>query len=128
MGYTLYESDEAQIRDLLIGHSVRQTGPNELTLDNGTVLQVSGNEGCGGCSSGWYDVSALGEAPNAILSVDFTEGEKADGSRYPETVYSIFVYQEGIDPVALVEVTGDDGNGYYGTGYHIDVLVPTSTQ
>jgi hypothetical protein len=27
-----------------------------LVLDDGTKLYLAGNEGCGGCSNGWYEL------------------------------------------------------------------------
>ena len=37
-----------------------------------------------------------------------------------EHCYKIFVYAEN-KKIKLLQCDGDDGNGYYGTGYHIEV-------
>lgn len=86
----------------------------ELVLDNGTVLEVYGNEGCGGCSNGWYYLTALNKCDNAITNVEIVENEC-------ETVFSIFVYADDTR-INLVTYEGDD-NGYYGVGYYLNVKV-----
>lgn len=86
----------------------------ELILDNGTVLEVRGNEGCGGCSNGWYYLTALNKCDNAITNVEIVEDEY-------ETVFSIFVYADDAC-INLVTYEGDD-NGYYGVGYYLRVKV-----
>ena len=40
-----------------------------------------------------------------------------------EYSYKIFVYAEN-KKIKIVQVDGDDGNGYYGTGYSIAVKFP----
>ena len=40
-----------------------------------------------------------------------------------EYSYKIFVYAEN-KKIKIVQVDGDDGNGYYGTGYLISVKIP----
>ena len=52
----LNECDEEGLKDLLVGHKITQVVDSTLTLDDGTSLYFVGNEGCGGCSSGWYDL------------------------------------------------------------------------
>lgn len=113
-------SDEKEIKELLIGHKVKVKNNNgqsaELELDNGIILEVLANEGCGGCSSGWYSIEKLNEVDNAITNVEFNE-HSIDGYEYS---YNIFVFCEDTR-IHLLEVDGDDGNGYYGTGYTITV-------
>ena len=41
---------------------------------------------------------------------------------YDGTSYKIFVYAEN-QKLKLLQVDGDDGNGYYGTGYSIIVKI-----
>lgn len=120
--------DEDAIRALLIGRTVTKVGDNQLSLDNGTVLRIVPNEGCGGCYAGWYELSELNECPtNAIMAVEFEDeaGVASDivgGADDPHT-YRIFVLAAD-RRIKLAEVTGDDGNGYYGTGYWIEVNAP----
>jgi hypothetical protein len=122
---------EQSVRELLIGRkvvAVEQVGDNlyegirhVATLDNGTVLEFMGNDGCGGCSEGWFKVDELNRMDNAIMSVEFDRGEKL-GQWGTVDVFRIFVYSEN-ESVKLLEVSGHD-NGYYGTGYYVTVRLP----
>ena len=128
----LEESDEAKIRDLLMGHKVVKVADDKLTLDDGTVLTIYPNEGCGGCSNGYYEIAELNDCDNIITNVTLNTREvetKHDEGTYSwsesTTVYEIFVYAEN-QPIKLLEVSGSDGNGYYGTGYRINVTRETA--
>lgn len=115
---TLDEYDEKEIKELLIGRKVKVDGDN-LILDNGIILEVVANRGCGGCSSGWYSITKLNEVDNAITNVEFDmDGQCA--SQDDDTSYKIFVFCEDTR-IQLLQVDGSDGNGYYGTGYEIFV-------
>lgn len=83
----------------------------ELTLDNGVVLVARGNEGCGGCGTGWYYLTALNTCDNIITNVELVERNEA--------IYSIFVYAED-QRYNLLTYEGCD-NGYYGVGYTLQV-------
>ena len=86
-----------------------------LTLDNGTQLIVEGNEGCGGCGNGWFDLYELNDCDNAITNVKCeTVGEIDE-----DMVYNIFVFAED-KRINCVQYRGYD-NGYYGTGYDLFV-------
>lgn len=114
----LDECDEEEIRELLVGRKVKVDGDN-LILDNGIVLEVIANEGCGGCSSGWYSITKLNEVDNAITNVEFDcDGDVANED--DDTSYKIFVFCEDTR-IKLLQVDGSDGNGFYGTGYTIIV-------
>lgn len=39
---------------LLQGRYVTSINDGIITLDDGTELHIDGNDGCGGCESGWY--------------------------------------------------------------------------
>lgn len=114
--YIPQEDNEEMIKKLLIGHSVKKVNENTLELDNGIDLSFYGNDGCGGCPSGNYDITELNECKNIITNVEFVD--KEDG--YTEHSYKIFVYAENKE-IKLLQCDGDDGNGWYGTGYHIDI-------
>ena len=86
-----------------------------VQLDNGVTLEVLPNEGCGGCGNGWYDVDEINGCDNAITNVEVV-------SNGDETCFNIFVYAEE-KRIKILEVTGDD-NGYYGTGYRLQVRIP----
>lgn len=113
-------TDEDAIRALLLGRTVTKVDDSTLTLDDGRTLTVTGNEGCGGCDSGWYDITELNDCPiNAIMAVEFeceTVGEVRDGEA---DRYRLFVLAQDAR-IKLIEAAGHD-NGYYGTGYWIEV-------
>ena len=117
----LDECDEKEIKELLIGRKVKVEG-DKLILDNGIILEVITNEGCGGCSNGWYSITKLNEVDNAITDVQFIcdDIEPNEKNDYSDTSYKIFVFCEDTR-INLLQVDGSDGNGYYGTGYAITV-------
>jgi hypothetical protein len=113
--------DEDRIKELLVGRRIVATEKDTLILDDGRRLIVEGNYGCGGCTSGNYWVDGVAGFDNVITSVDFrTDSRKGDDDWSRETVYRIFVYSNALAG-EVVTVAGDDGNGYYGTGYRIYV-------
>lgn len=119
-GMSISWDEEEEIKTLLIGHRVRVEG-NNLILDNGKCLEVKPNEGCGGCSAGWYGIDYLNECDNAITDVKFV---REDLDEYDEQhCYKIFVFADN-KMINLLSVSGDDGNGYYGTGYSFWVSIP----
>lgn len=111
--------EENEIKELLLYRKVVKVEDSTMTLDNGVELEVYPNKGCGGCNAGWYDVIELNTVDNAITDVEFICDELDDYSEYS---YKIFVYAED-KKFKLLQVDGDDGNGYYGTGYSIVVKV-----
>lgn len=111
--------DENTIKELLIGHSIKKVNDEILELDNGVQLEFYGNEGCC-CGAGCYDITELNECENAITNVEFTDEENPEDKYGDERIYKIFVYTEN-QKIKLLQCDGDDGNGYYGTGYHIKV-------
>jgi hypothetical protein len=119
MRFETYDHNaEDDITRLLVGRKVTKVDHETLSLDDGTILKVLPNDGCGGCTNGYYELEALNEVENAIMSVEFTESQNLD-------MLSIFVYCEGVETrQQLLEVSGDDGNGYYGYGYRIRVIRP----
>lgn len=123
---TVEHYDEKDISDMLIGRKVVDVeGDDTLVLDNGMKLLIEPNNGCGGCESGWYDIEHITSCNNVITSVEFDYyDEDASSSYYDYTHYKIFVIADGIR-TELLDVYGTDGNGYYGTGYSIDVYIPS---
>lgn len=117
---TLCEQNEKEIEELLLGHKVTVDDYDNLVLDNGVVLQINPNIGCGGCESGNYYLQHIASVNNAITNVEFVE-EFEDDCYYEH--YKIFVIADGMT-TELLDVYGTDGNGYYGTGYTIDVYIP----
>lgn len=117
---TLCEQNEKEIEELLLGHKVTVDDYDNLVLDNGIMLQINPNIGCGGCESGNYYLEHIASVNNAITNVEFVE-EFEDDCYYEH--YKIFVIADGMT-TELLDVYGTDGNGYYGTGYTIDVYIP----
>lgn len=117
---TLHECNEKEIEELLLGHKIVVDESDNLVLDNGVVLQINPNIGCGGCESGNYYLQHISSVNNAITNVEFVE-EYDDDCYYEH--YRIFVIADGMT-TELLDVYGTDGNGYYGTGYTIDVYIP----
>lgn len=114
----LDEYQEEEIKELLLGRKVKVEDDN-LILDNGIILEINPNQGCGGCGSGWYSITKLNEVDNAITNVEFICDEKTE-YKADDTSYKIFVFCED-KRINLLQVDGSDGNGYYGTGYEIAV-------
>ena len=117
---TLCEQNEKEIEELLLGHKVTVDDCDNLVLDNGVVLKIYPNIGCYGCESGNYYLEHISSVNNAITNVEFVE-EFEDDCYYEH--YKIFVIADGMT-TELLDVYGTDGNGYYGTGYTIDVYIP----
>lgn len=121
------------LEDILVGHRIVKAeetvrGYHDvgvLTLDNGVEIEVLANEGCGGCSNGWYEISGLGTCDNVITAVRSDQVCTAGGGWDDEAYrYEIFVVADNKE-INVVTVEGSDGNGYYGTGYTIQVKAPS---
>ena len=93
-----------------------QTGT--MKLDDGTILEIFANEGCGGCGNGWYYLEELNKCDNAITNVELVYDQRG----YAEVI-QIFVYAEDTR-IKAIDVYGDEGNGYYGRGFNICVEKP----
>lgn len=117
---TLHECNEKEIEELLLGHKIAVDDYDNLVLDNGVVLRINPNIGCGGCEYGNYYLEHIASVNNVITNVEFVE-EFEDDCYYE--YYKIFVIADGMT-TELLDVYGTDGNGYYGTGYTIDVYIP----
>lgn len=113
--------DLGGLQRLLLGYRVAKIADDHLELDDGTVVRVVPNEGRGGCSSGNYHLSDLNEIDNVITAVTITSRNVSpDAEDWDEVslAYEVFVVA-GDKRINLFTVEGDDGNGYYGTGYVI---------
>lgn len=120
----LCQDDEMEIAKLLLGRRIISVTDDELALDNGTVISVEPNEGCGGCASGNFGIELLERCDNVITSVRVAvEDLEENMNTYTDTAYRIYVLAEGHE-FPILSVAGTDGNGYYGTGYRLYVTVP----
>lgn len=131
-----------RLRELLFGRKIvnveqiserigYEYAEGRLTLDDGTVLLVGGNQGCGGCPSGYYPLTTLNTVDNAITNVEVQERPNDDSrcsacGSYDtcehEGFYRIFVVAEDHNQHLVASFEGSDGNGYYGTGWWLTVL------
>ena len=106
---------EDKIESVLMGHKIVKVNDEHLVLDDGTVLKAVGNIGGCACSAGDYDLTELNGVDNIITRVEFVDVE----DDY-DTFYRLYVYAEN-KKIKLMEFRGDDGSGYYGSGYDIYV-------
>lgn len=91
-----------------------------LTLDNGDVLTLEANEGCGGCANGWYHLENAYKRGNHTARIMNAHVEYSRDDNYADgwEVYTIFVMVEGNHTqLPLATLRGDDGPGAYGTGF-----------
>lgn len=122
--------EQEKIAALLEGHKIEKVADDHLMLDDGTLLKVVPNQGGCSCGAGDYDLTYLNGADNVITKVEFDYRPTGDDDGYgwdnkPEDVgyYRIFVLAED-KKINLLQVDGDDGNGYYGTGFSLLVRKP----
>lgn len=105
---------------VVIDYGIKPEGM--LVLDDGTKLYLAGNEGCGGCSSGWYELECLSTVDNIITDVKIVEDPDDDYEREGSGGrYEIFVYADN-KKVNVATFSGTDGNGYYGSGFRFLVV------
>jgi hypothetical protein len=137
-------SDADALRNLFVGRSIQSVEGETLTLDDGTRLRIEANEGCGGCTDGWFQIMKTEGFQNRIMNVEVVERgvmaeESADeewmrslawlnspfrGDYRPAEVFELFVYGSGPgeEGSLIAQVAGDIGNGYYGWGFKIRVI------
>jgi len=114
-----YETDK--IKKVLIGRKIVKAEVSTLTLDDGTTLQIVPNEGGCSCGAGDYYLDNINKFDNVITDVEIkTHGGEAGSWDEDAHTYQIFVYSGGIS-TSVADISGDDGNGYYGTGFEIYV-------
>ncbi len=119
---TYYDCDD--FTPLLAGRYVTSIVDDTLILDDGTHLEFKGNEGCS-CGSGQYDITSMFErgTPTARIMSAEVEVDVVDKSDdYSDLVYTLFVIVED-ERLPLVECQGNDGNGYYGSGFTVRVTI-----
>lgn len=100
----------------------------KLTLDDGTVVLVAPNQGGCACSAGDYELKHLATVDNVITSVRLAcepDPEQAESWESDQS-YRIYVVADATE-INAVQIDGNDGNGYYGTGYELIVTVPDAT-
>ena len=115
---TTYKWD-ADLTPLFEGRAIVATDfqAETLTLDDGTVLRVVPNEGCGGCPNGEFVLTHLNKCENIITKAEVVVEDVPGES---QERYSLFVFA-GADKLNVAEVAGSEGNGYYGEGFRLHV-------
>lgn len=123
-----------RLKELLVGHKIvkaegaaitddlgyRDDNTGVLTLDDGTVIEVEGNDGGCACNSGCYPLTELNHVDNIITNVEVEENPGGDYDEPYEGYYRIFVIAED-RRLMVASFDGTDGNGYYGTGWWMRV-------
>jgi hypothetical protein len=137
---SLCEGDGVEIAALLVGRRIVgaeqgefpvsdghywDTPTGKLTLDDGTVILVKPNQGGCACSAGDYYLTSLATVNNVITDVRVVcESDSSPDSWYAGSQsYRIYVVADAVE-INAVQIDGDDGNGYYGTGYELIVIIP----
>lgn len=127
-----HNSDDGLYTQLLRGRYVTSVEGSIITLDDGTELHIYGNEGCGGCSSGWYwleETFKRGNRKARIMSAYVAYSEDKSEDEPARSVYTIFVLVDGNpSQLPLATVRGTDGNGYYGTGFTLTATIKSPRQ
>lgn len=108
--------EEKLIKALFIGKKIVKAEGNDLTLNDGTILQIQPNDGGCVCGAGDYWLENVNKFDNVITDAEVKIGLDVEGY----TVYQLFVYSGGIS-TSVADIKGDDGNGYYGTGFAINI-------
>ncbi len=113
---TYTHNDDTKINQLLIGRKVTKVDVDRLLLDDGTQLQLVGNDGCPGCWAGDFSLTELNGVDNIITDVQVLNAE-------PAGWFQIFVFADN-QKISLARFEGREDNGWYGTGYRILVNRP----
>lgn len=127
----LDQDSESAIQELLVGRRIINAYIDKqrngiFVLDNGILIVAEGNEGCWGCSSGWYEVAKVSTCDNIITNVRLHN--EPDEEAFDDTagIYEIYVVADNAE-INILKFTGSDGNGWYGTGYTLRVTIPGDT-
>jgi hypothetical protein len=132
-----YMPDVEELRSLLFGRKIVHveeidTFEGQLTLDDGTVLRVGGNEGGCSCGAGDYPLDTVDNAITNVIVDERPDGddkcsECGKWSCDHNGWYRIFVIAEDHTQHLVASFEGSDGNGYYGTGWWLTVLSQKET-
>ena len=122
--------EEDKLREVVVGRKIvgaelKEEGWNPqgiLTLDDGITLVLEGNEGGCACSAGDYFLKSVALVDNIITNVTIYQ-DPAEDYGDGAGVYEIYVIADN-EQINVAHFEGDDGNGYYGTGFSVRVLAP----
>lgn len=136
MSGAVHMPDAEELKPLLVGRRIVSVHTDDdvpgyglapaghILLDNGAKLTLWGNEGGCSCGAGDYSLTELNGVDNVITNVEVAERLT---DTYGGRIFSIFVFAED-QRIKLAEFDGDDGSGYYGTGWYLLVEPPTGDQ
>lgn len=114
--------NEDELKKLFVGTQVLHVHENIMTLSNGTVVKVLPNSGCWGCPSGnFYLTDRIKKVDTVITNVKLVEKNKNDKKTFSLFVYTGGKKQKKLKKKTLFDVTGSEGNGFYGTGFTLEV-------
>lgn len=89
-----------------------------MELSDGRVFKVKPNIGGCCCGSGDYYVLSFAKTTNVITNVEFVGSPESSVER----TFRVFVLCDGLpNKEELFVVSGDDGNGWYGTGFWVEL-------
>ena len=110
----------SELKEVFVGRKVTDTDKTAgvLTLDNGVKVRVIPNEGADCCDSGHYFLENLESFEHVIMNVRVKDKEIKNKKRFDLYVYAAKVKAHQ----KVITVSGSDGNGYYGTGFSIEVM------
>jgi hypothetical protein len=116
VGYN--HTEEEEIRKLLLGTKITKVADDHIRLSTGAMVKIVPTGDC--CVQ--YTLDDLNSVDNIITAVEFITEEK-EGAEVWAGTYNVFVIAED-KYVKAWSVSGDDGNGYYGTGYSLIARIP----
>lgn len=116
------EEELERLQELFVGKSVGKIDKDRLRLSDGTVLRLGGNDGGCACNAGDYELTELNRCENIITNVAVDTYDHGTGWE-PDKTYHLFVFADH-RKINLATFEGTDGNGYYGTGFWVEVEPP----
>lgn len=119
----LYSVHASALSPLLVGKSIESidTHQDTVRLTDGTVLAFDGGGDCCARFSAQLKESNLTE--NVITAVR----EVDSGNKDEDYLFTIAVFAVNQE-VMSVEVTGDEGSGYYGSSFDLRVYKPKTIE
>lgn len=105
---THYDAEEYEFEKELVGKSIKSIDEDnrQILLTDGTLLEVSEGGDC--CA--WFDgaIRTVNLTQNVITKIDRLCNDEEDG------LFTLAIYSVN-EHIASVEVTGNEGSGYYGS-------------
>ena len=114
---TIYDMSVSDLSPLMVGNKIVAIVGNEITLSNGTVLEIEDTADC--CA--WFDgkVEAINLDDNMVTACEWVELPEVEDclERYTINILSA-------DKVlAKIDIEGDSSSGYYCSSVNLIVKV-----